>query len=183
MKSLYQRWLIMLTGVFIMLGLSSCSHINLEKTPTNDQKLLLEDYFNGKTRAHGVLLDRGGAPQRYFVADILGTWNAQTQTLVLDESFVFSDGERSKRVWTIKKVDSNQYTGGAADVVGEAQGKINGNVFNWTYTLQVSYKGRTINVDLDDWMFLSSNNVLLNRAIMTKFGFKVGELVLSFEKL
>ena len=38
-------------------------------------------------------------------------------------------------------------------------------------------------VDFDDWMYLMTDKVMLNKAQMSKFGFKLGEVTLSFEKL
>jgi hypothetical protein len=38
------------------------------------------------------------------------------------------------------------------------------------------------NVDFDDWMYLVDEKVMINRAVMSKFGFKLGEVLLSFTK-
>ena len=53
---------------------------------------------------------------------------------------------------------------------------------NWRYTLQLPYKGSTINVKLNDWMFLQPDGVLVNRATVSKFGFKVGEVTIFFQR-
>jgi len=37
-------------------------------------------------------------------------------------------------------------------------------------------------VDLDDWMYLIDDRVMLNRATMSKFGVRLGEITLSFTK-
>ncbi len=169
--------------VLLALSLGSCSAVKMADVVVSQPELRLESYFAGRTRAHGVLLDRSGAAQRHFTVDILGTWDANTRTLTLDEKFVFNDGERSQRIWTIRKQDASHYTGTAADVVGDAQGEVKGNAFRWEYVLQVPYQGKTLDINFEDWMFLGENNVLLNRAVMRKFGFKVGEIVISFEKL
>jgi hypothetical protein len=45
--------------------------------------------------------------------------------------------------------------------------------------------GRVWNVDFDDWMFLideGDKRVMLNRAVMSKFGFRLGEVTLSFTR-
>ena len=42
--------------------------------------------------------------------------------------------------------------------------------------------GRIWNVDMDDWMFLMDEQVMLNRATMRKFGVRLGEVTLSFRK-
>jgi hypothetical protein len=37
-------------------------------------------------------------------------------------------------------------------------------------------------VQFDDWMFLIDDKVMLNRAVMSKFGVRLGEVTLSFTK-
>ena len=37
-------------------------------------------------------------------------------------------------------------------------------------------------VEMDDWMFLMNDQVMLNRATMRKFGIRLGEVTLSFRK-
>ena len=42
--------------------------------------------------------------------------------------------------------------------------------------------GRVIEVQFDDWMYLMNDKVMLNKAVMSKFGIKLGEVTLSFVK-
>ena len=42
--------------------------------------------------------------------------------------------------------------------------------------------GKNIEVQFDDWMYLMSDSVMLNKAVMSKYGFKLGEVTLSFFK-
>ena len=67
-------------------------------------------------------------------------------------------------------------------MIGEAQGQTAGNAFRWTYTLRLPVDGTTYDVQLDDWMFLIDDKVLLNRATMSKWGVQLGDLTLSFTK-
>ncbi len=100
----------------------------------------------------------------------------------LDEDFTYSDGTKQKRIWTLKKQPDGQYIGTAADVVGEAIGKVAGNALNWKYVLALSVDDKVYRVNFDDWMFLMDEHVMLNRAVMSKFGFRLGEVTLSFHK-
>ena len=140
----------------------------------------LEAYFLGQTRAWGMVLDRSGRPKRYFTVDIEGT--RQDDELVLTEDFVFRDGEQSQRVWRIRKTGDRSYEGSAGDVVGTARGRQFGNALNWQYDLLIQVKDRQWKIHFDDWMFLHEDGVLVNRAEMSKFGFKVGEILLFFTK-
>jgi hypothetical protein len=57
-----------------------------------------------------------------------------------------------------------------------------GNALNWRYTLRLEVDGRTWDVQFDDWMFLMDERVMLNRAVMSKFGIRLGEVTLAFTK-
>jgi hypothetical protein len=137
-------------------------------------------YFDGETRAWGIFQDRSGNLQRQFTVDIRG--DIVGDELTLTEDFVYADGEIQQRIWRIRRIDEHRYEGRADDVVGTANGLAYGNALNWTYTLRLPYRGREINVKFDDWMFLQADDVLVNRATVSKFGFKVGEVTLFFTK-
>ena len=81
--------------------LNNCSTMNLEDYKNNEPKLILEDFFSGKTVARGVFEDRFGNIKKYFKVDIVGKWDGST--LILEENFVYNDGTKEFRKWTIKK--------------------------------------------------------------------------------
>jgi hypothetical protein len=37
-------------------------------------------------------------------------------------------------------------------------------------------------VELDDWMYLMNDKVMINKAVMSKFGLRLGEVTLTFVK-
>jgi hypothetical protein len=82
----------------------------------------------------------------------------------------------------VKAGANGAYTGRADDVVGEASGQVSGNAFRWGYTLALPVDGRVWHVDFDDWMYLMDNRVMLNKATMSKWGVKLGEVTLSFTR-
>ncbi len=146
------------------------------ETPTLD----LKAYFNGPLTAHGLVTDRGGKVTRRFVVELQGRWQGDVGTL--EEDFRYSDGTTERRVWNITHHGSGRYTGTAGDVIGEAQGEARGNALRWQYTLRVPVGNTTYDVQFDDWMFQMDGHVLLNRARMSKFGFHVGDVTVSFSK-
>ena len=101
---------------------------------------------------------------------------------VLDEAFTYSDGTTQRRIWRLTKHADGHYTGTADDVVGTARGQTQGNAFRWGYTLALPVDGKVYHVDFDDWMYLIDERVMLNRATMSKFGVRLGEITLSFTK-
>ena len=147
------------------------------QTPVLD----LRQYFNGKLLAHGIVTDRSGKLVQRFTVQITGTWQGDQGTL--DEQFSYSDGRREQRIWHLTRQADGRYTGRAADVLGEASGQAAGNALNWRYTLLLPVDGRTWEVEFDDWMFLVDDQVMLNRAVMRKFGIRLGEVLLSFQRL
>lgn len=168
--------LFMSAFMFLLTGCSS--NMKTEDFIGQQPKLIIEDYFSGETKAWGMFHDRFGNLKRQFLVDIEGTWDGDI--LVLDENFLYADGETDKRIWKIKKIDKNTYTGIADDVIGEAQGKSHGNALNWTYFMNLKVGDNFYKVKFDDWMYLQPNGVLLNRAEVSKWGIQLGVVTLSF---
>ncbi|WP_395702944.1 DUF3833 domain-containing protein [Aquabacterium sp.] len=144
-------------------------------------KLDLSRYFNGKLQAHGIVVDRAGKLLQRFTVDLEGRW--QGQEGVLEEHFLYADGRREQRTWRLSAGPDGSYRGRAADVVGEALGQAAGNALNWQYTLRLPVGDQVYDVQFDDWMFLVDEQVMLNRAVISKFGLRVGEVLLSFRRL
>ncbi|GAB4042639.1 MAG: DUF3833 domain-containing protein [Rubrivivax sp.] len=140
----------------------------------------LKTYFNGELVAHGLFTDRSGKVARRFVVQMTGTWNGNQGTL--DERFTYSDGATERRVWRLTDLGGGRYEGRADDVVGVAQGIAAGNALNWRYTLALPVDGRVWEVQFDDWMYLMDERVMLNKAVMSKFGIRLGEVTLSFTR-
>jgi hypothetical protein len=162
-------------------ALSACSSVSVEEYAANKPQLVAEEFFNGKLLAHGIVKDRGGLVIRYFSASIDASWSDGIGTL--DESFVFDDGEQQTRVWTLKPTGDNNYVATAGDVIGDGRMKVAGNSVFLDYVLRVPYDGDSIDLRIDDRMYLVSERVLLNESIMTKWGFEVGSILLVIEKL
>ena len=140
----------------------------------------IESYFDGNVKAWGILQDRKGKVTRQFKANMFGKF--EDNVLTLDEEFFWKDGEKQKRIWKIKKIDEHNYIGTAPDVVGEAKGFSYGSAFKFEYDLLIPIKGKNIKIRFDDWIFKQDEEVAINRATLTKFGFKVGELTVVFQK-
>ena len=168
-------------AIGLPLALTGCASPAPADYASQSPPLDLKQYFNGKLLAHGIVTDRGGAVTQRFTVALTGTWQGDTGTL--DEQFTYSDGRKQTRVWTLQRVADGRYTGRAADVLGEAQGQAAGNALNWRYTLLQPVDGRTWELQFDDWMFLVDDKVMINRAVFSKFGIRLGEVLLSFQRL
>jgi hypothetical protein len=144
----------------------------------------LRQYFNGTIDAYGIFTDRSGRVVKRFTVVMTCSWQGPPgqEVGVLDEEFSYSDGSRQRRIWTLKRQPDGRYSGTAADVVGQASGEEKGNAFRWGYTLQLPVDGRVFEVQFDDWMYLMNDKVMINKAVMSKFGFQLGEVTLTFVK-
>ena len=151
-----------------------------EDFKNTEPEIKIEKYFEGQVKAWGILQDRKGRVTRQFEANMIGKF--ENNILTLEEDFFWKDGETQRRVWKIKKIDEHNYIGTAPDVVGEAKGVSYGSAFKFEYNLMIPFKGKNIKIRFDDWIFKQDEKVAINRATLTKFGFKVGELTVFFEK-
>lgn len=165
---------------FAAIFLSSCASVTPEAYKAEKPVLKMENYFNGTVDAWGIFTDRSGKVVRRFTVVMRCKWEGDTG--VLDEDFIYSDGTKEKRIWTLKRVGEGRYTGTAADVVGQAEGVVSGNALQWKYTLALPVDGKIYHVQFDDWMYLIDDKVMINKATMSKFGIYLGEVTLSFTK-
>jgi hypothetical protein len=145
-------------------------------------ELKLEEYFAGESRAWGMVQGRGGEVVKRMVVGLKGSWDQKSQTLKLVEDFVYDDNTTEQRVWNLTKTGPHDWQGTAGGVVGQAKGRQFGNALNLKYTFDLPYKGSTVRVKFDDWMFLQPDGVLINRARMSKWGFTLADITISFKK-
>ena len=171
-----------LTLLIILFIISGCAkEMNIDKFTDSKPEFVLENYFDGKVEAWGLFHDRFGNLKRQFKVSITGT--RKDDQIILDERFLYDDGEKDQRIWTIDILGQNKYHGRADDVIGVAKGESNGNALNWTYELLLKVKDKTIKVTFDDWMFLQEKGILLNRAEVNKFGLNIGVVSITFLKI
>jgi len=175
-----QRRLLLTAGLAGAATLAGCAGPQISDYTGQKPALDLRTYLNGTLDAYGVFTDRSGQVVKRFTVVMRCTWDGDNG--VLDEDFVYSDGTTGKRIWRMKHLGDGRYSGTADDVVGEALGETRGNAFRWGYTLALPVDGRVWNVTFDDWMYLMDERVMLNKAVMSKFGVRLGEVTLSFVK-
>ena len=160
--------------------LGGCSTPQIQDYAQQTPVLELRDYFNGTLDAYGLFTDRSGKVVKRFTVVMNCNWTGDTG--VLDEAFSYSDGTVQRRIWRLTRHANGRYTGTADDVVGSAEGQQSGNAFNWSYTLALPVDGKVIEVQFDDWMYLMTDKVMLNKAAMRKWGVGLGDVTLSFVK-
>ena len=179
---IYKFFNLILLIIFSQFITSCSSNSSMKPEDFKDKKprLIIEEYLAGEVKAWGILQNRSGKVTRQFSATLNGKWDG-TQ-LILDETFNWDDGEIQNRQWKINKIDEHNYEGTAGDVVGKAIGYSYRPAFKFEYVLLVPVKGKELKISFDDWIFKQDDRVAINRATMTKFGFKVAELTVVFVK-
>jgi len=163
----------------VVLFAAGCSH-DISQYQNSEPKFNLFEYFEGDSAAWGMIQDYTGKQTRRFEVAITGKVDGDTLTLV--EDFVFDDGEKTQRVWTIIRNGSNEYIGSADDIIGKAYGKEVGNALQWKYDFELVYEGSPIVVAFDDWLYRQDTDHIFNLTKIKKFGVEVGEITLFFQK-
>jgi hypothetical protein len=165
--------------VTITLFILSCSS-SLDDYANTTPEFDLPTYFNGEVTAWGIVQDYSNKLTRRFCVDIIGTWQGNQGQL--HETFYYNDGEQQIRIWKLQITEDGSVIGGAADVIGQANGGSKGTAFNWQYTLRVPIDDTEYDLFVDDWMFMMDNNRVMNRSYMKKLGVTVAEISIFFDK-
>ena len=164
-------------------GISSCSGPDISAYKDADPALSLERFFAGKTVAYGIFEDRFGQLKRQFRVEITGTQN--DGEFVLDEAFIYDDGESARRIWKITNLGKDEngfirYKGEADDVMGYAEGYVSGNILNWAYDIELDIGDQMLKVRFEDFIYQMSDQLAINRAHVTKWGIELCTVTLVF---
>ena len=177
LRPILARWFAAALATFALWG---CATPDVADYATQKPVLDLREYLNGRVDAWGMFTDRSGKVVKRFTVVLDCRWTGDDG--VLDEDFTYADGTKQRRIWNIHRFADGRYSGRAGDVVGEAQGQARGNALRWNYTLALPVDGSIWNVQMDDWMYLMGDDVLLNKTAMSKFGIRLGEVTLAFTR-
>lgn len=146
----------------------------------SEPRFELDQFLTGELEGKGMFLDRSGRVKTRFTVEIRG--EPQPQGVTLHEVITYVNGDRERRVWQVRKDSENRYTATTPDVNGEATVDSFGFAAQWHYQMALKVEGETYNIDFDDWMYYLGDGIMLNRATASKFGFKVGEVLIAFRR-
>jgi len=166
--------------VFLILVTTGCSSMNLKDFSNNQPEFKIEEYFLGKTSASGLFIDLFGKVKRQFTVEMEGI--QEGNIFILNETFLYDDGEEEFRRWEITKTSDTTYEGNSTDIKGIAQGERSGNAIIWHYTLKLNYGDGLLLVKFDDWLIMQDKKRVFNKATMKKFGVPLGNVYLFFTK-
>ncbi|MGP4953480.1 DUF3833 domain-containing protein [Psychrobacter sp. T6-1] len=168
-------------GLSTALLLSGCATQNIQTYQNAKPTLDMHEFFSGQIDGYGMFQGRSGEVKKRFCVDIDATHEGD-DVIVLNEKFNWADGTKSQRIWRLTEQADGRWTGTAGDVIGQAKGEVAGNAFHWQYVLDLPVDDKTYKVNFDDWMYLISDDVMLNRAVMSKFGVELGSVTLSMQR-
>lgn len=169
------------TMLYFLIGLTGCATAPKTAIPHNEKPLMIQRYFNGSVKAEGIVLNRYGEVTRSFTIDMHGKWSSP-QNGTLAERIRYNNGEVQVRTWHFKFSDPHTFTATASDAVGPAHGTQYENTVHMVYTLLVPVDQTTYAINFDDKLYLTKNGKLFNRAELSKFGFNVGEIIITYDK-
>jgi hypothetical protein len=142
--------------------------------------MALEDILTGRTYAYAVF-ERAGVLDRMFWVEAVGRFDGEA--LTLEEYFLYDDGVTAERIWTFQRTSPTRYVGTAPDVIGEANIEVFGDAAYFDYVVDlVMADGSTVEVQFQDRLYRVSQNTIINRATVKKFGLVVGQVTVVFQK-
>ena len=137
-------------------------------------------YFTGRTSSSGVLENRAGAPKERVTTQTVGRW--VDGALLLEQELQIGE-KKQHRSWRIRKLDAHYFAATANDMVGTAQGEARGNVFHWSFTLELVPGNILSRVRMTQWMYLQPDGrTLLNHSTIRKFGAVVAQVTEVFQR-
>jgi hypothetical protein len=165
--------LLVASALSLLGGCASTPRIALQPA---EPPLVMEEFFAGVSDGEGVFVNSWSGTERRFRVVIAGFWDGKELTLV--EDFDYADGEKDRKTWRLKSQGPHAFTGTREDVIGQAR--------VWTedkrVRLEYSVKLGGWTVDFSDILALRSDGSLLNRAIVAKWGFRIGRVELVLRK-
>lgn len=138
-------------------------------------------FFEGRTEADGVFEDRSGRARRRFTVRLTGLTSGDG--LLLEENFIFDDGERQCRTWNLRRGAGQAFTGTCSDAVSAAHGRFEPGKALLTSELRLAMGSRGIALRFDDVFYETGSGTVLNRSRVSKWGIRVGEVLIVFRKV
>ena len=172
--------LLFLCVTLLILLSMGCSSMQPKDFDGSMPRLVPEEFFVGRTKGRGIFFDRFNNAQAHFEVLLDGSW--KDGVLTLHEDFRYDSGESFQRVFEIRKLDDHNYEVRTEDIVGVGTIESYGNALRWSYRLKQKIGESVWTLSFDDWMFLKSDGVVLNRAWASKWGFGVGEVFMAVTK-
>lgn len=169
----------------LLAGLSALSLLGCATAPSAPSDavgaFVIERDLLGPSVARGEFRAINGV-RRGFTVQMNGAFDGQVFTL--EEDFLYDDGERDRKTWRLTRVAPGRYVGVREDVVGEAVGRQDGDVFRLEYDIRMPGRDGSPGMKLRfrDVMALRSDGSVVNNANVGWWGFRVARVELVITK-
>lgn len=150
-------------------------------SPKAEPLFELTTFLAGRTRAWGIFEDRFGRLRRRIDVEMVGSW--RDGLFALEERFTYDGNETERRTWLVEPQGDGRFRATCPECVGGATGVCNADSIRMSYRFLLKLEKRTIVVAFDDRIFRMGDTIAVNRATMSKWGVKLGELSLFFERV
>ena len=128
-----------------------------------------------------MFIDRFGVVKRLFT--MLATGTTAASSISLHETFNYNNGDVEDCIRHISKRSDNRFEGRTDDLASDFIVTVHGPLFSWSYHVYVKMFGHRLKVHFDDVMVRLTPDTVLNRARVTKWGFLLGDVHLTFQRL
>lgn len=140
----------------------------------------LRTHLNGKLICEGVIFGPMGRMTSSFVARFDARWDGDVG--VIDEHFVYNDGQLQERQWTLTLAENGRFSANAPDVPGEGWGEQAGPAVLFQYPIKLPDDAGGYVLRAFDCMYMTAEGTIINRSQFRKFGIKVAELVATIRR-
>ncbi|MFZ4806279.1 MAG: DUF3833 family protein [Hyphomicrobiaceae bacterium] len=151
-----------------------------DMTPFVHGSFDLTRFLEGPVTAWGVFQDRFGRVRKRFSVQMVGRWSGPS--FIIDERFVYDDSTEERRVWSLEPRGPGRFVARSAACIGEARGHSTSDQATMRYKFRLELKNGPLTVDFDDRIFRIDDYRAINRATIRKWGVRLGELTLWFER-
>jgi hypothetical protein len=160
--------------------LAGCATVPPQGSALSQKGVSLERDFRGRSYAKGVFVNRITGSQRPFTVVLDGTWSGNK--LTLREDFVYEDGEKDVKTWVFIRTGPSVWTGTREDVVGQASISTEGGVVRLGYDIDLPTSSGKVRLRFEDVIERNAQGMIVNRAIVSKFGLPLGDVDLTFSR-
>lgn len=139
--------------------------------------LVVEQALTGRLLGEGAFINTLTGGETKFSVIMNGSWNGRSLTLV--EDFTFGDGSQERKTWVLTKKAEGVYEGTREDVIGVADIRQDGVAVRLDYEVTLHTGIGPIDVRFRDIMQYQPDGSILNEAVVSKFGLRIGRVAIT----
>lgn len=163
-------WAVAVVSIaFVLIG---CAGKSIRSYEGTSPRLEPEKFFDGRVEGWGFSENRWGSVNEWFEVEFRGETTGDTS--VWHETIRFEDGRVDERTWRIVRRGDQEYSVEPTGKISEGTGVAYGSTVRWNYYLDVTYGGGEWTLWVDDWMHKKSEDTVVVRANLSRFGLTLG---------